>query len=73
MNLVDIFLTIVYDHYSSMQKRGRRVIPWLYTSLLVALLLTILIVCIVDITRQIYLREAIFLPIFLALYFFSFS
>jgi len=63
-----MFLTIVYHHYSSMQKKGRRVTPWVYTCFLVALLLTILIVLIVDIIRQIRLKETIFLPIFVALY-----
>jgi hypothetical protein len=70
--LIDMFLTIVYDHYSSMQKRGRRITPWLYTSFLIALLLTILIILIVDIVKQIHLKEAIFLPIFVALYLFLF-
>ena len=69
---MDIFLTIVYDHYNSMQKRRRRVKPCLYISFFVALLLTICTVCIVDIIKHINLKETIFLPIFLVLYFFFF-
>jgi hypothetical protein len=72
MRLVDIFLTIVYDHYCSMQKRGRRVVPWLYTSFVVALLLTICLTCIADIIQQIHLKETIFLPAFIVVYLFFF-
>jgi hypothetical protein len=72
MRLVDIFLTIVYDHYYSMQKKGRRVVPWLHTSFLVALLLTICLTCIVDIVQRIHLKETIFLPAFIAVYLFFF-
>jgi len=72
LSLIDIFLTIVYDRYNSMQKRGRKVIPWLYTSFLVSLVLTICLSLIADIIRDIHLKESIFLPIFLALYLFFF-
>ena len=72
MRWVDIFLTVVYDHYRSMQKRRRLVVPWLYTSFLVALLLTICLTCIVDIIQQIHLKETIFLPAFIVVYLFFF-
>src|SRR5258706_16197353 len=68
MKFADIFLTTLYDHSNSLQKRGRnQVIPWLHTTFAVALLLTLSTFCIIDIVRKISLKEYIFLPIFFLL------
>lgn len=72
MRPIDIFLTIVYDHYNSMQKRGRNVAPRLYTSFLVALLMTICLALVTDLIKQIHLKETIFLPAFVMAYLFFF-
>jgi hypothetical protein len=67
MNFIDIFLTTLYAHFSSMQQRGRKVIPWLHTTFIVALDLTICCVSIANIIKPFHPKERVFLPVFVAL------